>query len=338
MSFFTDFPRLALVFGALALGTLAPTAHADVEHVVSKGHTLQAIANRYHVTVRAIMEKNSLRNAKRLQLGQVLVIPGAFGSNNVKKKTDAAVAVSAANASNAKHGGDVKPALTTATRPLVPAAAAKPGASKYAARAKESGVVRGHRLATNEDFVLQVGRGRRIPAVTLAKAKNMWRSATNQTHAVDARLLALVGVIADHFGSRPVEIISGYRPYKTTQYTKDSRHNHGKAIDFRVVGVPNSAVRDFCRTLHNTGCGYYPNSVFIHMDVRDQSDYWVDYSRPGEAPKYDKPSPQADSHDIGTSDVHDGSSKKKPEDAAEAGDSEADNTPDLAAPATGAVQ
>lgn len=262
----------------------AKAASADIEHVVSKGHTLEAIANRYHVTVRSIMERNNLRNAKRLQLGQVLIIPGTGKGNKKKNETSKAdtQSVNAKQADAKKTDG-------------------KAGASKYAARAKDPGVVRGHRLATNEEFVLKVGRGRRIPAVTLTKAKNMWRSSSNQTHSVDARLLALLGVVSDHFGSRPIEIISGYRPYKTTQYTKDSRHNHGKAIDFRVVGVPNTAVRDFCRTLHNTGCGYYPNSVFVHMDVRDKSEYWVDYSRPGEKPRYDKPNPDADE---GTSDVH----------------------------------
>ena len=314
MPIFSRFHRFAVVAGALALGTLTQTAQADVEHVVSKGHTLQAIANRYHVTVRSIMDKNGLRDAKKLQLGQVLVIPGVGG----KKKPETTAAAGAVNAKQVTaKPSDPKPALTKATE-------TKPGVSKYAARAKEPGVVRGHRLATNEDFVLQVGRGRRIPAVTLSKAKNMWRSASNQTHAVDARLLALVGVVSDHFGSRPIEIISGFRPYKTTQYTKDSRHNHGKAIDFRVVGVPNTAVRDFCRTLHNTGCGYYPNSVFVHMDVREQSDYWVDYSRPGEAPKYDKPSADADE---GLSDVHEGA-KKKGEEPATGAEPEADNTPD----------
>lgn len=293
---------------AVCLGVLAYSgpAAADIEHVVSKGHTLQAIANRYHVTVRSIMEKNNLRSAKRLQLGQVLVIPGVGGNGKKKDTTGASGSTSHASASNAKQG-DAK---------AQPKSDTKPGASKYAARAKDPGVVRGHRLATNEEFVLHVGRGRRIPAGTLAKAKNMFRSATNQTHAVDARLLALLGVVSDHFGSRPIEVISGFRPFKTTQYTKDSRHNHGKAVDFRVVGVPNTAVRDFCRTLHNTGCGFYPNSVFVHMDVRDKSEYWVDYSRPGEKPKYDKPSPEADE---GTSDVHEngtsGNAKKPTEDS-----------------------
>src|SRR5262249_26250355 len=77
--------------------------------------------------------------------------------------------------------------------------------------------------------------------------------------------------------------------------------NHGKAIDFHVVGVPNEVVRDFCRTLKNVGCGYYPNSTFVHMDVRDKDAFWIDYSKPGEPPRYNSPNVEADE---GTSDVH----------------------------------
>ena len=62
-------------------------------------------------------------------------------------------------------------------------------------------------------------------------------------------------------------------------------NRNGLVVDFRVVGVPNEAVRDFCRTLRNTGCGYYPNSVFVHMDTRDSSAFWIDYSKPGEPPR-----------------------------------------------------
>jgi hypothetical protein len=59
-------------------------------------------------------------------------------------------------------------------------------------------------------------------------------------------------------------------------------------------------VRDFCRTLRNAGCGYYPNSTFVHMDVRDTKAFWVDLSRPGEPPRYEKPGSLADE---GMSDV-----------------------------------
>ena len=94
--------------------------------------------------------------------------------------------------------------------------------------------------------------------------------------------------------------MSGYRAYSPTQYTPHSNHNYGKALDFRVRGVKNETLRDFCRTLRAAGCGYYPNSSFVHLDVRDAKAYWVDSSRPGEPPKYDKAGVEADE---GASDV-----------------------------------
>jgi Bacterial protein of unknown function (DUF882) len=112
--------------------------------------------------------------------------------------------------------------------------------------------------------------------------------------------VSLLGVVSDHFAGRKIEIISGYRPFTTKQWTPHSNHNHGRAVDFRVAGVPNEVLRDFCKTLRNVGCGYYPNSVFIHMDVRATSTFWIDYSKPGERPRYHKANAAADE---GTSDV-----------------------------------
>jgi hypothetical protein len=127
-------------------------------------------------------------------------------------------------------------------------------------------------------------------------------------------------MVSNHFGGKKLEIVSGFRPFASTQYTPHSNHNFGKALDFRIQGVPNEVLRDFCKTLRNVGVGYYPNSTFVHLDVRDSSAYWVDYSRPGEPPKYDKPNANADE---GTSDVPD-----DPHDAAPA------NTPPAASPET----
>jgi len=50
--------------------------------------------------------------------------------------------------------------------------------------------------------------------------------------------------------------------------------------------VPNEIVRDYCRTFDKAGVGYYPNSLFVHFDVRSQKTFWIDLSGPGEAPKY----------------------------------------------------
>jgi hypothetical protein len=56
-----------------------------------------------------------------------------------------------------------------------------------------------------------------------------------------------------------------------------------------IEGARNEAVVDFCKTLADTGCGYYPNSSFVHVDVRQPGTghvTWIDASGPGEAPHY----------------------------------------------------
>ena len=58
----------------------------------------------------------------------------------------------------------------------------------------------------------------------------------------------------------------------------------GLACDFRVVGVKNTELRDYLRhAFKHVGVGYYPNSSFVHLDVRQgASAFWIDYSGPGE--------------------------------------------------------
>jgi uncharacterized protein YcbK (DUF882 family) len=255
------FVQFAAIFGALLAST---AAQADITHVVARGHTLNAIALRYHVSVKSIVDANHLRDPSHLRVGQSLVIPG--------------VSSSTPHATNA-HGAPIT----------------------YAARPRTPGVIHVKRIATGEEAVIRVGDRRgRIPPTALKTAEHVWRYPSGQTHPVEGRLLTLLGIVSNHFGSRRIDIVSGFRPYSPTQYTAHSNHNVGQAVDFRVDGVPNEVVRDFCRTLHNVGVGYYPNSVFVHLDSRASSAYWVDSSKPGEPPKYDAPNPAIDE---GASDV-----------------------------------
>ena len=46
------------------------------------------------------------------------------------------------------------------------------------------------------------------------------------------------------------------------------------------------AIWNYCRSLSQPGCGYYPNSVFVHVDVREHHGQWVDWSSPGKRPRY----------------------------------------------------
>lgn len=262
-------------------------ANAEVEHVVGRGHTIDAIANRYHVTAKAIIDRNHLKDVKHLRPGDVLVIPTkaddkADKADKNAKKVDTKAETAKSDGAKAEKKGD---------------------ATTYAMKPKTPGVVHAKRVATSEDFNVRVtDRRGRMPPVALKSFEKLLRSPSGLSHPIDARLVSLLGVVSNHFGSRKIEIVSGFRPYTPTQYTPHSNHNHGKAVDFRVVGVPNEAVRDFCRVLKKTGCGYYPNSVFVHMDVREQSAFWIDYSKPGEAPRYNAPDLGADE---GASDVHD---------------------------------
>jgi uncharacterized protein YcbK (DUF882 family) len=107
-------------------------------------------------------------------------------------------------------------------------------------------------------------------------------SADKQTIAVHPRLIKLLTRVSNTFGGRTIRVVSGYR----TKSPKGSRHRHGRAMDFTVVGIPNKALRDYLQTFENVGVGFYPNSHFVHLDVRKQWTYWVDFSGPGEAPRY----------------------------------------------------
>jgi hypothetical protein len=105
---------------------------------------------------------------------------------------------------------------------------------------------------------------------------------------IDSRLVERLELVVDHFRKEGqpsrVTLFSGYRPRSVRSY-----HATGRAIDFRVEGVTNEALVAFCKTLSDTGCGYYPNSLFVHMDVREAGSghvSWIDASHPGEAPHY----------------------------------------------------
>lgn len=91
------------------------------------------------------------------------------------------------------------------------------------------------------------------------------------------------------FDGRVIEILSGYRPSSAPT----SRHHHGRALDLRVRGVDREPVRDALVGLARTGVGWYPRSVFVHVDVRDERTYWVDESAPGEPPRSARASTEA---------------------------------------------
>jgi len=106
-----------------------------------------------------------------------------------------------------------------------------------------------------------------------------WR--TGRTKYVPERLLWYLYLVQQHFDA-PIEVVSGYRHKER----KSSRHKQGRAVDFRVIGVKPKALWKYCKRFDNVGLGWYPNSRFVHLDVRKRSYYWVDDSGPGEDAEY----------------------------------------------------
>ena len=119
-------------------------------------------------------------------------------------------------------------------------------------------------------------------------AKKQGKDLAKNIKRIDPGLVTRLQAIADHFHKKgqttKISVVSGYRPASV-----GSLHQTGRAMDFRVEGVTNEDVVAFCKTLGDTGCGYYPNSSFVHVDVRDPGAghvAWIDASGPGETPRY----------------------------------------------------
>ena len=101
------------------------------------------------------------------------------------------------------------------------------------------------------------------------------------------RLIRLIYQTGRNWPGRRVEVVSGFRNPKVAKNPR-SPHMKGLACDFRVAGVTGAELRDYLRrTFEKVGVGYYPNSSFVHLDVRkERSAFWIDYSGPGERAVY----------------------------------------------------
>ena len=103
---------------------------------------------------------------------------------------------------------------------------------------------------------------------------------TDEAHDIHPRLARHLALISRHF-RQPVVIVSGYRA-KARRGHRRSYHLRGQAADIYVKGVPPVEVRDLAVERRIGGIGFYPNSGFVHVDVRPRRFWWVDYSRPGQ--------------------------------------------------------
>ncbi|MCA9604260.1 MAG: LysM peptidoglycan-binding domain-containing protein [Myxococcales bacterium] len=275
----------ALLLGAGLLVSLP--ASAQRSHTVRAGQSMSRIARRYHVSVWDLALANQLRPTATLRPGQTLDVPPQGvtyvrpGQTLSQIARDHDCSVAELQRLNRLRGG-----LRAGRRLILPGyMPEEPAAPRDWGAPAEPGVVRIRR----RDEVVAVrllDAERRVTREGLEQLAQLMRRQDEDEAVIPApRLAVLLAAISDHYGGRELTLVSGRRPARG--YTREtSRHVSGRATDIRVAGVGRRDLWDYCRTLASTGCGYYPRSTFVHVDVRAQATQWVDWSRPGGRPRY----------------------------------------------------
>jgi uncharacterized protein YcbK (DUF882 family) len=189
----------------------------------------------------------------------------------------------------------VCPRVHAAAKPAVTAASKKSPKSATKSATKNGPVVLYH-VNRRETMALRLrdGHGRPVKGMQRRFDHFLRCHYTNVQHKMDPRLMRLIYQTGRHYPGRRIEVVSGYRHPKVAK-NPHSPHMQGLACDFRVQGIKTSELRDYLRRAYDkVGVGYYPNSSFVHLDVRkERSAFWIDYSGPGERAIY-SPTPDDD--------------------------------------------
>lgn len=178
-----------------------------------------------------------------------------------------------------------------ASHPSAPATKSQgKGASKKPKKLSRYAAVELFQINTKETLMLrfQDDRGRPIKGWQNRFNRFMRCHQTGTVFKMDTRLAHMLYQTARHYEGHRLEVVSGYRHPKVARNPK-SPHKKGLACDFRVASVANTALRDWLRnTFDHAGVGYYPNSVFVHLDNRKDgpSAFWIDYAGPGQEASY----------------------------------------------------
>ena len=281
----------------LLLTSLVSSAHAQQEHRVRPGQSLARIARRYHVSVANLAAANQLRRTSQLRPGQTLRIPESGVHYVARGETLATIAraeectVSALRSANRLRSDS----LRIGQRLELPGhdtGDVRQQAQRRWGRPRSPGVARLYRRSLDRHLRVRLvdrrGRPRRVGRRRVRELMRASRTRHRMGPLPPNRLIEILARISDHFGGREITIVSGYRGAGgNTRAT--SRHTNGHALDIRVRGVPNTALRDYIRqTFNHVGVGFYPRSHFVHLDVRERDAYWVDWSGPGQAPRYQR--------------------------------------------------
>ena len=295
-----------LMLLALALWTVGVRARAATDnkkpaepptHEIKPGETLGGIAIAYGVALQDLMDANSLENPDKIFFGQKLILPvdpknGRLTKDGVVLDVPrgftlnriAALYQTTLNSiirANKIANPDV---LREGQTLLVPGAKRVVELVPPPPCFKDPVTI--YRVRTDEtlELPLELCNGR-INEEAMKRVSALTNSVSKPTDFnLHPRLIKMMQTVANHYPGKRLEVISAQR--RRQNDINESYHNKGQALDFRIEGVSNRALVTYLRSLDKVGVGFYPNSVFVHLDVRDKNAYWIDYSAPGEKAIY----------------------------------------------------
>ncbi|MBZ0117582.1 MAG: LysM peptidoglycan-binding domain-containing protein [Sandaracinaceae bacterium] len=256
-------------------------------HTVRAGQSLARIARRYRVSVQDLATANGLRAAALLRPGQTLEIPPRGVTYVRPGQTLAQIArESSCTVQELMRLNRLREGRLRAGQEIrLPGYEPPQSADREWGPPAEPGVITLRRREERARVRLIDEQGRVTREGLEALGRLMRAQDDDAIELPHPRLVRVLAAISDHFGGRDVTLVSGRRDARG--FTRESsRHVIGHASDIRVAGVGNRALWDYCRSLAATGCGYYPRSTFVHVDVRDPHAQWVDWSAPGQRPRY----------------------------------------------------
>ena len=273
----------------LVLAVASPAFGRKVKtfHTVKPGESVARIADFYGVSQRDLLELNGLGKGRPLKVGQELKIPNVLrvaGKKYTVKEGDSFASLGEKFKQTPKTIAAANKMSVTTPLPIgktlvIPDASNAAKTFEFDEGAPKS--ILFLRIKTGERERLNLySKSGNLVHKSVQRLSYLARDIKGEqkTKRLHFRLIHMLQEVASKYPGKPIEIISGYRAQSTGN---ESQHAFGRAMDFRMPGVPAKTLFRMCKSLPRAGCGYYPNSGFVHMDARSKRASWIDYESKG---------------------------------------------------------
>lgn len=250
--------RLGAILGGLLGLVHGPVAYAqsasDRVYIVAPSDTVSRIAAHLEVPVRDVIERNHLTAPYQLRVGRRLRVPDGVARDILRT-----LPLRNAPVASARERDDTGTTETSTT-------SHHDGLVTLVRRRDNT------ELETRFDNPSQEFRNR---------IERFLRFRDGSRHPIHPRLVHQLAAVSEHFAGRPIIVLSGFRPQLYRRTGPRTRHSQGYAVDIRIDNVNTRELFEYCESLENMGCGFYPRARFVHMDVRREPASWQDDATPG---------------------------------------------------------